>query len=192
GGASELDNIAPMCAQHNQEKGQLPLFDFRIKIKLQEFFSVGDKQTLKNLLGFLKDKSEVPAFGQPVAVSDDGTKITVESASKKYESNLYVCPTTGWKYFYATLDVDVIDSDDDKDDTIGLQPRYLIFEKVFDLFRHFQQHPVLQPSIGRIVNNRIRLFDGQHKIAALLWNGRRSFECKVYFTADTRLLTQTN
>jgi len=90
------------------------------------------------------------------------------------------------------LDVDVIDSDDDEDHAAGLQPRYLIPEKVFDLYRHFQRHPVLQPSIGRTVNSRIRLFDGQHKVAALLWNGRRQFECKIYLTPDVRLLNQTN
>jgi hypothetical protein len=84
------------------------------------------------------------------------------------------------------------DSDDDQDDSIGLQPRYLLVDKVFDLFRHFQIHPVLQPSIGRIVNNRIRLFDGQHKVAALLWNGRKDFECKVYLNPEIRLLNQTN
>ena len=39
GGASELDNIAPMCATHNKEKGQLSLFDFRIKLRLEEFFA---------------------------------------------------------------------------------------------------------------------------------------------------------
>lgn len=36
------------------------------------------------------------------------------------------------------------------------------------------------------------LFDGQHKIAALLWNGRRDFECKIYLNPDLRLLNETN
>jgi hypothetical protein len=42
------------------------------------------------------------------------------------------------------------------------------------------------------VGNRIRLFDGQHKIAGLLWTGRREFECKIYTKHDIRLLNQTN
>jgi hypothetical protein len=75
---------------------------------------------------------------------------------------------------------------------MGLQPRYLIQDKVFKLFRHFQRHPVLQPSIGRVVDNRIRLFDGQHKVAALLLNGRRDFGCKIYLNSELRLLNQTN
>ena len=37
GGPSELDNIAPMCEQHNKAKGMLPLEDFRIKLRLEKF-----------------------------------------------------------------------------------------------------------------------------------------------------------
>ena len=172
GGPSEIDNIAPMCGQHNREKGQLPLFDFRVKLRLQEFFGKGDRLTLKHLLRYLKDESDITDFGQPVAVHVHDDTATIESPSTTLRCPIYVCPTTGWKYFYATLGVTMLDSDDDEDENIGLQPRYLIFDKVFDLFRHFQMHPVLQPSIGRVVNNRVRLFDGQHKVAALLWNGR--------------------
>ena len=73
-----------------------------------------------------------------------------------------------------------------------MQPRYLIFDKVFELFRHFQTSPVLQPSLGRVVNGKIRLFDGQHKAAAILWNDRRQLECKIYVEPDMRLLNQTN
>ncbi len=192
GGASELDNIAPMCSQHNKEKGQLPLFDFRVKLRLQEFFARGDKLTLKDLLTYLKDKKDIPDYAQPVAVTREPNLVTIESPSTKLQHKIYSCPTTGWNYFYATLNVALIDSDDDEDNSIGLQPRYLIFDKVFELFRHFQVHPVLQPSVARIVGNRIRMFDGQHKVAGLLWNGRRDFECKVYLDPDIRLLNQTN
>ncbi len=192
GGLSELDNVAPMCAQHNKEKGALPLQDFRVKLRLEEFFKTGDRLTLGDLLGYLKGKGDLAAFGQPVAVTAGDGQVTLESPSKRYAQTLYTCPTTGWRYFYATLDVDVLGSDDDQDGKAGLQPRYLIFDKVFQLYRHFQRHPVLQPSVGRLVGNHVRLFDGQHKAAALLWNGRRAFECKVYLDPDLRLLNQTN
>ena len=192
GGASELDNIAPMCATHNKEKGTLSLFDFRTKLKLQEFFSLGDKLTLKQLLGYLKKVGDIKGYGEPVSVQQADDNVVLQSPHFQQTARQYRCPTTGWQYFYATLPVTVLDSDDDDDGEVGLQPRYLLFEKVFELFKHFQSHPVLQPSIGRIVDNRIRLFDGQHKAAALLWNGRRDFECKVYLEADLRLLNQTN
>ena len=191
-GVSELDNIAPMCPQHNKEKGALPLQDFRIKLRMRDFFNTGEKLTLKHLLEYLKEKGDITSFADPISMMQEGNTITVESAKRKYAQTFYKCPTTHWQYFYATLDVDVLDSDDDQDSQMGLQPRYLIFDNVFALYRHFQQHPVLQPSIGRIVDNRIRLFDGQHKVAALLWNGRRIFECKIYVNSEIRLLNQTN
>ncbi len=192
GGDSELNNIAPMCAQHNRDKGQLSLEDFRIKLQLDQFFSSGDKLTLGDLLMFLLGQKKIKKFGESVAVTKNGHEVTIESTSGAVAHTLYICPTTGWHYFCATLDVSLIDSDDEADDTMGLQPRYLIKDKVFSLFRHFQGHPVLQPSIGRYTASHIRLFDGQHKAAALLMNNRHEFECKIYLDPDLRLLNDTN
>lgn len=191
-GASELENIAPMCETHNKQKGTLPLDDFRVKLRLQEFFAAGDTLTLKHLLKYLREHKDIPACGEPVVISRHDETVEVESALGKHSYTLYRCPTTGWQYFYATVPIELLDSDDDKGNTSGLQPRYLIPEKVFDLYRHFQQHPVLQPSMGRVSHNHILLFDGQHKIAGLLWTGRRVFECKVYLSPDLRLLNETN
>jgi hypothetical protein len=192
GGDSELNNIAPMCGHHNKQKGQLPLGDFRIKLQLDEFFASGDKQTLRHLLNFLAARKRIDKFGLPIVASTEGDTIKLDTQSGVLTHTLYKCPTTGWHYFYATLDVSLLDSDDEADDSVGLQPRYLIKDKVFSLYRHFQGHPVLQPSIGRITGSQIRLFDGQHKIAALLMNNRREFECKVYIDPNLRLLNDTN
>lgn len=195
GGVSEIDNIAPMCEVHNKAKGTLPLEDFRVKLRLQDFFARGDALTLRHLLEYLKTAGDVKRFGQGIVPSQlNGPEpvLQLESGNASHSHRLYTCPATGWRYFYATLPVELVDSDDDDNDRRGLQPRYLIFDKVFGLYRHFQRHPVLQPSIGRIHGGRIVLFDGQHKIAALLWNGRRHFECKVYIDPDLKLLNETN
>ncbi|HEX9603846.1 MAG TPA: HNH endonuclease signature motif containing protein [Myxococcales bacterium] len=78
GGPTELDNIAPMCEAHNKAKGALPLGDFRVKLRLQEFFQRGNALTLHDLLEYLKEKGEVPVYGQPVAVSGENGQLTVE------------------------------------------------------------------------------------------------------------------
>jgi hypothetical protein len=192
GGPSELDNIAPMCETHNKMKGTLPLEDFRISLRLKEFFNEGDALTLQDLLEFLKKKGDIGAFGKGVVVTPEGSLVEIETASESFKSNLHKCPTTGWHYFYATLPVEFINSDDTDSSGVGLQPRYLIYDKVFDLYRHFQNHPVLQPSIGRVAKGKVLLFDGQHKIAALLWTGRRQFECKIYIDPELSLLNRTN
>ena len=193
GGASEIDNIAPMCELHNKQKGRLPLYDFRIKLKIEEFFNTGGNLTLKNELKFLQSKNDILTFGQQInIIFTDNEHIEIEILNKNYKYMLYSCPITEWKYFYATLPIDILDSDDDADNEIGLQPRYLIKDKVFNLFRHFQRHPVLQPSVCRIHKNKVLVFDGQHKIAGLLWGARKIFECKVYLDPDAKLLNKTN
>ncbi len=192
GGSTELNNIAPMCEAHNKAKGRLPLEDFRVRLRLQDFFSGGDSLTLRDLLEYLKKEGDIGTFGQHVVVQEDDLSIHIETPNAELDYELYKSPATGWKYFYATLPIGLLDSDDTEDDNLGLQPRYLIFDKVFNMYRHFQRHPVLQPSIGRISKDEILLFDGQHKIAALLWNNQREFECKIYLSPDLRLLNETN
>jgi tRNA splicing endonuclease len=192
GGASEVHNIAPMCEMHNKAKGRLPLEDFRVRLRLEKFFSGGDTLTLKNLLSHLKNEKDIQGFGEHVMVKENGDKIRIETPTKQLDYDLYRSPATGWRYFYATLPVELLNSDDATDHKMGLQPRYLIFDKVFNMYRHFQRHPVLQPAIGRIEDGQLLLFDGQHKTAALLWNGQREFECKIYLSPDLRLLNDTN
>lgn len=55
---SELDNIAPMCEVHNKQKGTLPLEDFRVSLRLKQFFSEGDGLTLKHLLTHLQKNKD--------------------------------------------------------------------------------------------------------------------------------------
>ena len=187
-----MHNVAPMCSQHNRDKGTLALFDYRAKLRLEEFFSEGDKLTLGHLLKYLHSRQSISDYGLPISVRHDEDSIRLESAVLAKDFQLSRCPITGWEYFYATLPITILDSDDDYDQQLGLQPRYLIFDKVFELFRHFQTNPVLQPSLGRIVDGRIKLFDGQHKAAAMLWNNFEEVECKIYVNPDMRLLNQTN
>jgi hypothetical protein len=192
GGPTELNNIAPMCKVHNLAKGALPLEDFRTKLKIAEFFELGSRLTLKNLLKYLKETKEIVSYGENLAIETLDNKIKLENSNFSQTFELQECPLTKWKYFYAILPVNVLDSDDDEGEKVGLQPRFLIFDKVFEMFRHFQHYPVLQPSIGRIKDGRILLFDGQHKAAALLWTGRKHFECKIYIEPEIDRLNQAN
>jgi hypothetical protein len=193
GGLTELDNIAPMCKAHNLAKGQLPLEDFRIKIHIQDFFKRGARLTLKDLLKYLKEQKEIETYGERVTLTEhDGKSVKIENHLFSQTFELQECPLTHWKYFYCILPVSILDSDDDDDTKMGLQPRFLIFDKVFEMFRHFQHFPVLQPSIGRFCDGKILLFDGQHKAAALLWTGRKNFECKIYINPEIEKLNQAN
>ena len=148
GGESELNNIAPMCRKHNREKGTLPLYDFRAKLNLAEFFSIGDRLTLHDLLAYLKREGTISNFALPVSVQNGGDKVTLESPNGKQDFRIHQCPITDWKYFYATLPTDLIDSDDAQDQSIGLQPRYLISDKMFELFSALPTSPCSPAIIG--------------------------------------------
>src|SRR5438477_9475890 len=96
---SELHNIAPMCAQHNLQKGKLSLEDFRTKLQMNDFFAGGDKLTLKHLLEYMKAKGQIARFGDPVSTKECDGHVIIESASQTYSQVLSKCPTTGWTYF---------------------------------------------------------------------------------------------
>lgn len=193
GGDSELNNIVPMSQETNLKKGRLTLEEYRTKLRIERFFATGQRLTLGNLLRHLKEVEDISSFGEKVSVSIVKGNVALKADDlTEYTYRVETCPTTGWNYFYAILPIELLDSDDDTDSELGLQPRYLIFDKVFGLYRHFLNHPVLQPSIGRMDGQKIRLFDGQHKVAGLLFTGRKQFECKVYLDADKRQLNQTN
>ncbi len=138
-GASEIDNIAPMCGKHNKQKGQLSLYDFKIKLKIDEFFDNGENLTLKDELDYLKSKKDLSVYGETISIIEQTeNSIKVEILNKNENFTLYTCPTTDWSYFYATLPIEILDSDDDADNEIGLQPRYLIKENYLnssDIFK---------------------------------------------------------
>ena len=141
GGPTEINNIAPMCPEHNRAKGTLSLFDFRTKLELERFFNSGDRLTLGHLLGHFQSEGTISDYGLAIDVQQQNDTVRLESSRISQDYKVYSCPITGWKYFYSILPIDILDSDDDKNQVVGLQPRYLIFDKVFSLFRHF--HPTL-------------------------------------------------
>ena len=191
-GASDIGNIAPMCAEHNLQKGTLPLGDFRIKLRLAAFFQRGRALTLRHELEYLKEEGIISSFGESVYHKiSEGNEIELEYCNKKETYRLYTCPVTKWKYFYAILPVNVLNSDDGAEGKTGLQPRDLIQEKVFELYRHLQYNTVLHPSIARLCQHKILIFDGQHKIASLLWSERKDFELKIYIEPDPDKLGNT-
>jgi hypothetical protein len=83
-GRSELDNIAPMCEMHNLEKGVLPFTDFRVKLRLNEFFAEGNSLTLRipnkmNVSCVCHSEScSAPALRAP------GTRAPVEESDMSY------------------------------------------------------------------------------------------------------------
>jgi len=101
-------------------------------------------------------------------------------------SPLLKCPSTGFKYFYAQVPISYINNDE------CLQPRPLEIDRLWDLYRHLLINSQLTPSVCRLTDGVIYLFDGQHKAAAQVWAGRKKLDCKIYIEPSIKNLKETN
>lgn len=181
-GPTIVENIAPVCKAHHRLIGTMSLQEFRDKIDLARFFEDGSPKYLDDLIRY-----KGMDFGKNVTYEIESQQISLYFLDSRNDFPLYECPTTGWKYFYATLPVEYVKHDSE------LQPRAIREPSLWKLYRHFQSNTQLSPSIGRIdTDGNVLVFDGQHKIAAQIWGGRSRVECKVYLNPDPRVLKETN
>ncbi len=181
-GSTTLDNIAPVCKRHHRTIGTMSLQEYRDKIELGKFFEGEEAKYLDDLIRHKKGVS-----GEKLKYEINDNRISLYFHDSRHDYPLHACPTTSWKYFYATIPAEHIENDGD------LQPRALREASMWSLYRHFQTNTQLAPSICRIDDDgTLLLFDGQHKAAAQIWAGRPLIECKVYLHPDSRLLKETN
>ncbi len=185
-GETTVDNMAPVCKAHHHKIGLLSLEEYRDRLALEEFFEQSDR----HLDDVLESKFGAGHYGLPTGLTySDGSADRVKilySDGRGEEVNLYVCPATGARYFYSAIPLTALSNDEE------LQPRPLDARRVWDLCSHLRRHTQLAPSVARWVDNKILLFDGQHKAAAQAWIGRRAVDCKVYVEPDLHDLKDTN
>lgn len=181
GGPTTPDNVAPVCRRHHRTIGTMSLQEYRDKIALGGFFE-GQPKYLDDVI-----LHKMGHCGKEFSYEVKDNTIRFYFGDRPQEYPLQVCPTTGWKYLYATLPALYLRNDKD------LQPRALREGSMWNLYRHFQRNTQLAPSVCRLDDNgHLLLFDGQHKAAAQIWAGRASIECKVYLNPDERTLKETN
>ena len=181
-GPTNLDNIAPVCKRHHLTIGTMSLQEYRDKLELDKFFEGGEPKYLGDLIIHKKGRC-----GDKFKFESGRTDITIFFKDWQKTYPLFICPTTGWRYFYGIIPPENIENDKD------LQPRALRGSSIWALYRHFKTNTQISPSICRIDDGgSFLLFDGQHKAAAQIWAGRPSVECKVYLHPDPRLLNETN
>ena len=89
-------------------------------------------------------------------------------------------PILGVSYFYGRIPVAWLENDDQE----GLQPRVIDYKRLIAIRDHLKKHPQLAPSIGRLINNHLKLFDGQHKLAAQVLNGQSEVDLKIYVAPE--------
>lgn len=200
---SSLDNIAPVCKNHNLAKKDMSLSEYRDKLLIEKLFKekedLGKQLKLNDVLsarynlnfGFIvKYKIDAETDEVEIKYFIDNNQIN-PPAIKKYP--IFVCPITNMKFFYAQIPVLNIINDGKEESDIELQPRPLIIDHFWNLYRHLRVNTQLQPSICRIEgDNPVFVFDGQHKAAAKIWAGAKYLDTKIFIEPDVIKLMKTN
>jgi hypothetical protein len=111
-----------------------------------------------------------------ITVRNINGTIIIDDGIDKIEYPVLLDNMLNVNYFYARIKHKWIVNDDEK----GLQPRYIDYKRLIKLRDHLLTHPQLAPSIARLIDNQIKLFDGQHKFAAQILNNQTELDVKVY------------
>jgi len=186
-GPTEISNLAPICRQHHKRIGTLSILEFRARLELEDFFNNSEPRRLDDILmKKLGDNRFGKALKTEISKSGNQIKLFFNEKITPLEIPLSICPSTGYRYFYAILPVKYVKNDFD------LQPRPLEIKRLWEIYKHLMVHTQLSPAICRLVNDNILLFDGQHKSAAQIWAGRKEIECKIYINPVVKILKETN
>ena len=174
GGETDTSNIRIFLKEFNREKGKMPLETYKEYFNLKRLYEEKDnKVKLQDILAFKNINRE--SFH--INLNDEQINI-IGNNNQNYSYKLFYDPKLEIQYFYAQLPISWLKNDDEQ----GLQPRVIDFKRLNQLHKHFQSFPQLAPSIARLVNNDIKLFDGQHKLAAQILNNNMFIDIKVYIS----------
>jgi hypothetical protein len=183
----DTSNFVTVCKKHHKEMGELSFSEYFSIKEMEKFFNTEGPKKLNDVLKLrIKDNSHSKHLKTEVKSKEKKINILLESSNDALTLPVSVCPSTGFGYFYMVVPVEYIHNDEE------LQPRPLEMSRLWDLYRHLLVNSQLTPSVCRLTENRILLFDGQHKAAAQIWAGRKEIECKIYIEPNIKQLKETN
>ncbi|MGI4886185.1 MAG: hypothetical protein ACRYFR_14615 [Janthinobacterium lividum] len=174
-GPSDLVNVRVVKKEYNRKKGVKTLYEARDNYRLEKLFE--EKKNNIKLQDIFQLKEINPA-GLVCQVGSGEVVIAQGVATKVFGT--YQEPILQVPYFYARVPVQWLENDDQE----GLQPRVIDYRRLVELRNHLRERPQLAPSIARLVGNRLRLFDGQHKLAAQVLNGATEVDMKIYVSPE--------
>jgi hypothetical protein len=180
-GPSDIVNVRAVLKDYNRRKRDQTLYDVRDQIFIQRLYE--KKQNDVKLQDILEYKGHV---NKNVKISLTNTSISISDSQENRGFDLLHDDIINVDYFYCRIPVKWIKNDDQE----GLQPRVIDQKRLFELSKHLKQHPQLAPAIARILNNQIYLFDGQHKTAAQILNGKTEIDCKVFISPQSEDLSR--
>jgi ABC-type cobalt transport system substrate-binding protein len=171
-GETSLVNIRIVKKEYNRRKSDQSLYDVRDNLKLERLFEKNNKIKLQDI--FDLKKVEHKSF----SANRKDSMIKIDDGIDKIDCPIFYDKLLEAEYFYARVQNKWIVNDDEK----GLQPRYIAYKRLVKLRDHLKTHPQLAPSIARLVDNKIKLFDGQHKFASQILNNQTEIDVKIYIS----------
>jgi len=174
-GETNVANIRIAIQKYNRRKSDQTLYDVRDNLRLERLFEAKKNDIRLQDIFDLKEVKRRTIHGTStvsVAKLDDG-QVTREFP-------LFHDAILDVPYFYGRIPIAWIENDDQE----GLQPRVIDYKRLIAIRDHLKSHPQLAPSIGRLLGGRLKLFDGQHKLAAQVLNNQAEVDIKVYVSPD--------
>ena len=164
-------NMRMVLKKYNRRKSDQSLHEVRDNLRLERLFEKKKNNVkLQDILA-LKDVQR-----QSLHVTQDTQTLTIDNGALKRSFQLLSDPILKVDYFYGRVPVAWLENDDQE----GLQPRVIDYKRLVNIRDHLKVHPQLAPSIARLLDNRLKLFDGQHKLAAQILNSTKEADVKVY------------
>jgi hypothetical protein len=177
GGASDVSNIRIVKKDYNRKKSNQSLYEIRDNIKLEQLFQ-SKKNNIKLQDIFLLKGIQNEEF--KTIIKEDWIIIECGTSIRKYP--LIKDSVLDVNYFYGRIPISWLENDDQE----GLQPRVIDYKRLISLRNHLFEHPQLAPSIARLVDGRLKLFDGQHKLAAQILNNCKEIDIKAYISSSDK------
>jgi hypothetical protein len=172
-GDSELSNIRIVKKEYNRRKSDQSLYEVRDNLKLERLFSEKKNNIKLQDIFQLKEITEKTFH---FTIQTDC--ITIDDGIDKRIFTLLFDNILNVQYFYGRIPIKWLENDDQE----GLQPRVIDYKRLISLRDHLKDHPQLAPSIARLIDNRIKLFDGQHKLAGQVLNNTIEVDIKSYIS----------
>jgi hypothetical protein len=174
GGDTNISNIRVVLKAYNRRKSAQSLYEFRDNLRLERLF-IERKNSIK-----LQDILELKSFEhRAIHITSQNGNVSITDGTDSRTFPTFIDPILDdVSYFYGRVPLKWIQNDDQE----GLQPRVIDYKRLIALRDHLKSHPQMAPAIARLRDGTIRLFDGQHKVAAQILNNFEEIDIKVYIS----------
>ncbi|MFZ4400913.1 MAG: HNH endonuclease domain-containing protein [Bacteroidales bacterium] len=170
-GDTDLSNIRIVKKDYNRRKSDQSLYEVRDNLKLERLFN--EKKNNIKIQDIFQLKEIVQKSFNFQTHSDS---ITIDDGIEKRTFPILYDNILKVQYFYGCIPIKWLENDDQE----GLQPRVIDYKRIISFREHLKDHPQLAPSIARLIDNKLKLFDGQHKLAGQILNNILEVDIKAY------------